>query len=67
MHGAFADASTWNGVIDRLQRDGYPVIAPANPLLTRPSVNGGTEITASHLGLTSHSGSVAEVIERAAR
>jgi pimeloyl-ACP methyl ester carboxylesterase len=32
VHGAFADASTWNGVIDRLQRDGYPVIAPANPL-----------------------------------
>jgi pimeloyl-ACP methyl ester carboxylesterase len=32
VHGAFADASTWNAVIDRLQRDGYPVIAPANPL-----------------------------------
>jgi len=32
VHGAFADASTWNGVIGRLQRDGYPVIAPANPL-----------------------------------
>jgi pimeloyl-ACP methyl ester carboxylesterase len=32
VHGAFADASTWNGVIARLQRDGYPVIAPANPL-----------------------------------
>ena len=32
VHGAFADASTWNRVIDRLQRDGYPVIAPANPL-----------------------------------
>src|SRR4051794_41946472 len=32
VHGAFADASTWNGVIDRLQGDGYPVVAPANPL-----------------------------------
>jgi pimeloyl-ACP methyl ester carboxylesterase len=32
VHGAFADASTWNGVIARLQHDGYPVIAPANPL-----------------------------------
>src|SRR5262245_55085528 len=32
VHGAFADASTWNGVIEHLQRDGYPVIAPANPL-----------------------------------
>lgn len=32
VHGAFADASSWNGVIDVLQRKGYPVIAPANPL-----------------------------------
>src|SRR5690242_21777852 len=32
VHGAFADASTWNSVIARLQHDGYPVIAPANPL-----------------------------------
>jgi pimeloyl-ACP methyl ester carboxylesterase len=32
VHGAFADASGWAGVITRLQDDGYPVIAPANPL-----------------------------------
>ena len=32
VHGAFADASSWNGVIERLQRQGYTVIAPANPL-----------------------------------
>ncbi len=32
VHGAYADASSWNGVIDRLQRQGYTVIAPANPL-----------------------------------
>ncbi|MFI1864674.1 alpha/beta fold hydrolase [Streptomyces jumonjinensis] len=33
VHGGFADASaSWSGVIKRLQRDGYPVIAPANPL-----------------------------------
>lgn len=31
-HGAFADSSSWSGVIERLQRDGYPVIAAANPL-----------------------------------
>ncbi|MFL4910092.1 alpha/beta fold hydrolase [Streptomyces sp. MMS24-I2-30] len=31
-HGAFADASSWNGVIARLQADGYPVVAAANPL-----------------------------------
>jgi pimeloyl-ACP methyl ester carboxylesterase len=32
VHGAFADASGWGGVIDELRHDGYPVIAPANPL-----------------------------------
>ncbi|MGY4920281.1 alpha/beta fold hydrolase [Streptomyces sp. 900116325] len=32
VHGAFVDASSWNGVIKRLQHDGYPVVAPANPL-----------------------------------
>jgi pimeloyl-ACP methyl ester carboxylesterase len=32
VHGAFADASSWNGVIQRLQRQGYSVGAPANPL-----------------------------------
>jgi pimeloyl-ACP methyl ester carboxylesterase len=32
VHGAFADASSWNGVIQRLQQQGYTVIAPANPL-----------------------------------
>src|SRR4051812_5922658 len=32
VHGAFADASGWSHVIGALQRRGYPVIAPANPL-----------------------------------
>jgi pimeloyl-ACP methyl ester carboxylesterase len=32
VHGAFADASSWRGVIERLQQQGYTVIAPANPL-----------------------------------
>jgi pimeloyl-ACP methyl ester carboxylesterase len=32
VHGAFADASSWSGVVSRLQRDGYDVVAPANPL-----------------------------------
>ena len=32
VHGAFADASGWNGVIARLSHAGFPVIAPANPL-----------------------------------
>ncbi|MGY1737248.1 alpha/beta fold hydrolase [Geodermatophilus sp. SYSU D00684] len=32
VHGAFADSSSWNGVIAELRRDGYPVIGVANPL-----------------------------------
>jgi pimeloyl-ACP methyl ester carboxylesterase len=32
VHGAFADASGWNGEIARLERHGYHVVAPANPL-----------------------------------
>jgi len=32
VHGAFADASSWNGVIERLQAKGLQVTAPANPL-----------------------------------
>jgi pimeloyl-ACP methyl ester carboxylesterase len=32
VHGAFADASSWNGVAERLLADGVQVVAPANPL-----------------------------------
>ena len=32
VHGAWADASGWSQVTARLQKDGYRVIAPANPL-----------------------------------
>jgi len=32
VHGAFADASSWNGVVERLQAKSIPVTAPANPL-----------------------------------
>jgi pimeloyl-ACP methyl ester carboxylesterase len=40
VHGAFADASSWNGVIRILEKEGYPVIAAANPLR---SVKGDAE------------------------
>lgn len=33
VHGAFEDASIWNAVIARLQKQGLPVIAFGNPLL----------------------------------
>ncbi len=32
VHGAFADASSWNGEVALLQKDGYRVIAPPNEL-----------------------------------
>ncbi|WP_141585546.1 alpha/beta fold hydrolase [Actinomadura sp. WMMA1423] len=32
VHGAWADASSWNKVVTRLQGDGYRVAAVANPL-----------------------------------
>jgi len=32
VHGAFADAGSWSGVIEELQAHGIPVIAPPNPL-----------------------------------
>lgn len=32
VHGAWADSSGWNEVVARLQDDGYPVVAVANPL-----------------------------------
>ncbi|WP_223217138.1 alpha/beta fold hydrolase [Rhizobium cauense] len=32
VHGAFADSSSWNQVVSRLEKDGYSVVAVANPL-----------------------------------
>ena len=32
VHGAFADAASWIGVIAELHSHGIPVIAPPNPL-----------------------------------
>ena len=36
VHGAFADASSWRPVVDRLDRDGHTVLAPPNPLRGLP-------------------------------
>ncbi|MGY1650280.1 alpha/beta fold hydrolase [Geodermatophilus sp. SYSU D01119] len=41
VHGAFADSSSWNGVVARLRRDGHPVLAVANPLR---SLSGDAEL-----------------------
>lgn len=40
VHGAFADASSWNGVAAKLRSSGYKVIGAANPLR---SVKGDAE------------------------
>jgi pimeloyl-ACP methyl ester carboxylesterase len=37
VHGAFADGSSWNDVIERLQHQGYTVVAPPNPLRGVPA------------------------------
>lgn len=34
VHGAFADSSSWNGVVAKLHSDGYTAVAVANPLRT---------------------------------
>jgi pimeloyl-ACP methyl ester carboxylesterase len=46
VHGAFTDASSWTGVIERLQHAGYPVLAPADPLR---SLSGDSKYIASVL------------------
>lgn len=32
VHGAFADSTSWNGVVAELTDEGYPVVSAANPL-----------------------------------
>jgi pimeloyl-ACP methyl ester carboxylesterase len=49
VHGAWADASGWGAVIERLQKKGYRVIAPANPLR---SLSGDSAYVASILAQT---------------
>jgi pimeloyl-ACP methyl ester carboxylesterase len=46
VHGAFAESASWNGVIRRLQDQGYTAIAAANPLR---SVSGDAQFLASIL------------------
>jgi pimeloyl-ACP methyl ester carboxylesterase len=47
VHGAFAESSSWNGVIGVLEKDGYDVIAAANPLR---SVKSDADAIASVVG-----------------
>lgn len=43
VHGAFAESSSWDAVITRLEKDGYTVIAAANPL--RGVVSDGASVS----------------------
>ena len=47
VHGAFADASGWAGVLRELQRDGLTVLAPPNPLR---QLSGDSDAIASFVG-----------------
>jgi len=44
VHGAFAESSSWDGVVAELVRGGYPVVAVANPLR---SVTGDADYVAT--------------------
>ena len=49
VHGAWADSTGWSGVIKRLDKDGYDVLAPATPLR---SLSGDAAYLASFLAQT---------------
>ena len=53
VHGAFAESSSWNGVVKTLERDGYPFVAVANPLR---SLKGDAKYVASIVSDDSNSG-----------
>jgi pimeloyl-ACP methyl ester carboxylesterase len=59
VHGAFADASSWNGVIERLQAKGVQVKAPPNPLrgvsIDSPYIAGFIEETPGPVIAVGHS------------
>ncbi|HEV7607833.1 MAG TPA: alpha/beta hydrolase [Steroidobacteraceae bacterium] len=59
VHGAFADASSWNGIVPKLLAQGYSVIAVANPLRGLASdsayVSGVVKTIAGPVVLVGHS------------
>jgi pimeloyl-ACP methyl ester carboxylesterase len=48
-HGAWADGSSWGGVVTRLQNDGYTVDVPPNPLRGVGGVDSDSAYLASYL------------------
>lgn len=59
VHRAFAESGSWNGVIERLRRDGYTVVAASNPLRSirgdAASVASVVRATAGPVVLVGHS------------
>lgn len=59
VHGAFADSSSWDGVTEKLQKDGYTVICAANHLRSvktdADSVAGVIDSVAGPVILVGHS------------
>ena len=60
VHGAWADGSSWSGVIERLQADGYHVTAPQFPLTAL------ADDVARLRQVLGHPGDVAQLIKAAA-
>ena len=81
VHGAFADASSWNGIIERLQGQGHTVVAPANSLrvladdtayiagrsMAQRAGAKIVEVEGSHLIVVSQPPAATDVIQEAAR
>ena len=79
VHGAFADASSWNGIIERLQ--GHTFVAPANSLrvladdtayiagrsMAQRAGAKIVEVEGSHLIVVSQPPAATDVIQEAAR
>ena len=59
VHGDWADGSSWSGVIARLQREGFTVVAPPNPLrgpsFDAPYLNSYLQTISGPIVLVAHS------------
>ncbi len=51
VHGAWADSSSWNGVVDLLLKDGYTVRALPNTLADSPQTLPSSQRIPRYLGL----------------
>jgi len=69
VHGAFADGSSWNGVIERLQQQGYTDKAAGADLVRSMARRAGAdivEVEGSHVIMISQPQAVTDHIVKAA-